>query len=826
MKMAITTAESSIVRKEEQRIPCVVLIGRGENGEYLKYRIPFYPYLYLLENDWLKLEGVNLKKYVKEALGVKTRSINKRILTKLVLYDSKQITELLHLLRKHFKGEFPRGESIFTLEADLSRSDLLGLRYLIDNNIKTGVEIEDNTVTPIEFTYPLRIWLIDFEAYNTKVASRGPKPNEPIIMVSFYDTYTNELYTLYTKNSKWDKQPIFYSMTKNHRILVFDTELLLLEKLTQLVNSMNPDLISAWNLDRYDIIKWKQRIDAYKHLGLKVTDLSPIKSLVGKSKPIRIKGRILFDQMKALKRFTDAELRSYSLGAVAKEEELNIEKVEFKGTMANAWDNSPVVVFRRNVNDVLIMKALEDRYELIETFNDLRKEFGCLFHEVLMNYRVLDTALMRMVNGKIALNTSKRGKTQKEKLLGAIVIKPKPGNYKNILQLDFSREYPNIIRYFNISPETYRVNSKKACYSISYKDMSFKFIKKPLGLLPQLIDYFFKKRDEYEVEYNKALKDKDEVKSKMWYRRIFNIKKMTNAIYGVMDFPIFRLSRKECTQATAIIGRIAIEKLRGLAREKNYEVVYGDTDSIFIQLKSKSKKELLDESKCLQEYLNTKLSKFFIEQYNIKKAPSELGIKKIYFNFNLFAKKSYAGKYVWDEKKGYKEGYDFKGIEIVRSDSSDLEKLVLENMLKFNLNNKLEEAKQYWAVIVKQFLHNRFTSIQLAYPLQIVKPYRYYKPRVPAHIRAALYSNKYLNTDFTPGDKPRRLPIKSKEKFKVKIGKDKFIFRLKDISIDEDMELPKWIIRSIDKDRIFSRLKSKVDRVMKLNPKEKQIRLV
>ena len=62
MKMAITTAESSIVRKEEQEIPCVVLIGRGENGEYLKYRIPFYPYLYLLENDWLKLEGVNLKK--------------------------------------------------------------------------------------------------------------------------------------------------------------------------------------------------------------------------------------------------------------------------------------------------------------------------------------------------------------------------------------------------------------------------------------------------------------------------------------------------------------------------------------------------------------------------------------------------------------------------------------------------------------------------------------------------------------------------------------------------------------------------------------------
>jgi len=434
---------------------------------------------------------------------------------------------------------------------------------------------------------------------------------------------------------------------------------------------------------------------------------------------------------------------------------------------------------------------------------------------------------MRMVNGKIALNTSGHGKVDKEKLLGAIVIQPKPGNYSNILQLDFGREYPNIIRYFNISPETYRKPDYTGeCYIIKYKDMIFKFIKKPLGLLPQLIDYFFKKRDEYEKEYSKAIEEKNEVKIKMWFRRIFNIKKMTNAIYGVMDFPSFRLSRKECTQATAVVGRIAIERLRNLAKEKDYELIYGDTDSIFIQLKSTSKEELLKESKYLRDYLNTELSKFFEEAYNIKKAPAELGIKRIYSNFNLFAKKNYAGKYIWDEKKGWKEDYDFKGIEIVRSDSSDLEKAVLETMLKFSLNNKLEEAKQYWEATVKQFINNRFTPAQIAYPLQIVKPFHYYKPKVPAHIRAVLYSNKHLNTDFTPGDKPRRLPIKSKETFKAEIKEDKYIFKLRDISIDEDMILPEWVIRSIDKDRIFKRLKEKVDKVIKLTPKAIQTKLV
>jgi DNA polymerase elongation subunit (family B) len=283
MKLAITTAESSIVEKQGQRIPCVVLIGRGEKGEYLKYRIPFYPYLYLLEEDWMKLEQVNLSKYIKEALGTKLRSLNKRILTKLVLYDGKQISELLHLLRKCFKGDIPQGESIFTLEADLSRPDLLGLRYLIDNNIKTGVSIEDNIITPIDFEYPLRCWLIDFEAYSTKVASRGPKQEEPIIIGTFYDTYTKELYTLYVKNSKWKKQPLFKTAFDKHIILGFDTEFLLLEKLTNLVSTINPDLITAWNLDRYDIVKWIQRIDAHKELGLDAADLSPLKSLARKT---------------------------------------------------------------------------------------------------------------------------------------------------------------------------------------------------------------------------------------------------------------------------------------------------------------------------------------------------------------------------------------------------------------------------------------------------------------------------------------------------------------------------------------------------------------
>ena len=64
-----------------------------------------------------------------------------------------------------------------------------------------------------------------------------------------------------------------------------------------------------------------------------------------------------------------------------------------------------------------------------ETYNDLRTEFGTLFHETFIRYRVIDTVLMRLVNGKVVLKSCDYGKkAEEEKLLGAIVKEPKPVN--------------------------------------------------------------------------------------------------------------------------------------------------------------------------------------------------------------------------------------------------------------------------------------------------------------------------------------------------------------------------------------------------------------
>ncbi len=823
-KLAVITSEAITVNKDGHTIPCIVLIGRDEENKKRSYRVPYYPYLFIKEEDFFKFNNdkeVSIDKYVKESLGTPIRTLNKKILTKLILRDYKYVEDIKRFLRKI--GKIREGGFIYTYEADMANINMLNLRFMIDNEIKSGVEIlDDGALIPIEASCKLRIWYLDIETYTNKACSFGLNKNNPITVITWYDNYEDYVYTFYVKNSKWSKKVNFKKIYKNHVIKEFNSEALLLDNFRRKVESLDPDLITGWNIDRYDIVKIVDRMKI-DHLNPKL--LSPLKDVLTHRQPYRIKGRILFDLMKAYKKFTASELRSYSLLNVIKEEKLKLEKVEFIGSAGECYDKYPNIVFKRNVNDVLVLKELDEKYELIEMFNDLRVEFGLLWEEIFINHRIIDTILLRYIHNKIALGTPNPLAKSEGSYLGAN-IDAVPGKFKYVAEMDFGREYPSVLKEFNLGPETYRTSDYNGgCHKIEYRDEIYKFVKKPTSLLAQLVNYLFRKRDEYEVEYEKAIKNNDKVSTKKWWRRIFNIKTITNSLYGVADYAGFRLYRKECSAATAVISRMSLEESMNIANKNKYQVIYNHTDSIFINLNSNNLDDALVEARSLEEKLNEGLTKFFKRKFKIDKHPSQLKLKRIYDNLIIVTRTQSAGRYLWDEKKGNNIDFDYTGLEVVRSDSSDLEKEVLETLIKMVLSeNKHSEIDDYWNKIKKDFWNKKYTPLEIAYPLQIKYNFKYYNRKdkngklktIPSHIRAALLSNKVLNTEFERGDKPRRLPIKSKENFSIKIGRKERVFGEKDIAIAEDLNIPIKYLRAIDYERIFERLSSKVEKILNL----------
>ena len=892
VKMSIVTADTCTVESHGRQVPCVMLIGRGEDFQRLKRRIPFYPYFYLLEEDYqdLKKAGFFDSMHVVAVEGSPSRSIMKRLLTKITVEDAGRIGDNIHMVNKASKQKTLgfnalEDRTIYTYEADLGKSDLLPLRWMVDNGIKCGVEITGNKYKPIDFSVPLRKWFLDFEAYTLREYTSGMNPEDYLIMVSIWDSYEQKMYTLYVINEHWKpsiqiqaQQKADFLVSKqrfSHEVLSFRTEAQFLDALMDLKLNLDPDLIIAWNLNRYDIEKWKQRCDVNQGKVLhQFRDISPMLSVLWHSKPHRVKGMVLFDLMVAFKQFTDAEMDSYSLGYVTEKEHLGIEKIPFTGSSGNTWDNYPETMFKRNMADVMIMKALDDKYGLIETYDESRKEFGCLFHESFVRNRVIDSALLRMTHGKVVLGTPRYGEEASEKLLGAVVKEPHLGDNYWIAGLDLSRDYPSIIKGFNISPETYREKEpKQEHYTIHYEWVDEKnpvlgtrkftsyFLKRPIGLLPQLILRFDEMRSYYQKEMATAILNKEpDYVIRKWERRQYNIKKTTNAIYGVMDFAGFRLMRKECTQAVAILGRITIEEMVKFLDTKGYEVCYADTDSNFIKLKSSNPEDCLKEGQELQVQINEHLTQFFEHQYNVT-AHAELGLKAIYKKVKFLAKKLYAGKVLWDEKKFWivndsDDSYDIKGVSSVRSDASALEKLAMKEVLKMSLDDADPNLIQsFQEEILKDFDERHYSPMDISYPMQIkdrlwfdqkkqcwcteaAKLDKNGRLSFPSHVRSAIYDNVYLNTDFTEGDKPRRLPIKFPKKFKVSgfqqtlfketvntfpsewtykghTGgiKEDVTIKVKDISIVEDFNIPEYFLGLIDWERIRKRLVGKLNKL-------------
>ena len=162
---------------------------------------------------------------------------------------------------------------------------------------------------------------------------------------------------------------------------------------------------------------------------------------------------------------------------------------------------------------------------------------------------------------------------------------------------------------------------------------------------------------------------------------------------------------------------------------KGYEIISGDTDSIFVRMN----KNKIDE---LIEWLNNELKS--IGDYEIK-------FEKYFTRFCcLGQKKRYFG-----EIEG-RDRLEIKGFEEVRSDSSKLTKMVQQEVMKLVLNNDKEGIIRYLKGIVEEF--DSYPYEDIALPRGLSKNLDEYKLEVD-YVRGAKWAKGKYNVDVKAGDK-------------------------------------------------------------------------
>ncbi|MBS1268800.1 MAG: DNA polymerase 1 [Nitrosopumilus sp.] len=168
-----------------------------------------------------------------------------------------------------------------------------------------------------------------------------------------------------------------------------------------------------------------------------------------------------------------------------------------------------------------------------------------------------------------------------KKYRGGLVVEPKEGIHFDVVVMDFASLYPSIIKVRNLSYETVRCPHEE-CKKNTIPGTNHWSCTKKNGITSSIIGSL---RD-LRVNYYKSLSKKETIteQQRQQYTVVSQaLKVILNASYGVMGAEIFPLYFLPAAESTTAIGRFTILETIKKCEGTGIEVLYGDTDSLFIK---------------------------------------------------------------------------------------------------------------------------------------------------------------------------------------------------------------------------------------------------
>ncbi len=315
-----------------------------------------------------------------------------------------------------------------------------------------------------------------------------------------------------------------------------------------------------------------------------------------------------------------------------------------------------------------------------------------------------------------------------KKYKGAIVIDPVPGVHFDVVVLDFASLYPSIIKVHNLSYETVRCPHEE-CKQNIIPDTDHWVCKKQRGLAGLIIGFL---RD-IRLKWFKP-QSKNRILGKetqeLFYVVQQALKLIINAFYGVFGAEHFPLYCLPVAESTTALGRYIITQTIEKAQKMGISVIYGDTDSVFIENPSESQIEELTQ--WCQQTLDI-----------------DLDIDKIYRYVALSErKKNYLGVY----ESG---SVDIKGLTGKKRHTplflQDAFFEMMNVLSEVKVQDDFETARNQIRTIVKTCLDKlknlEYSLEELAFRVQMTRYLKSYQKTTPQHVKAA----RLLDRDVQPG---------------------------------------------------------------------------
>lgn len=699
-------------------------------------------------------------------------------------------------------GDVPKARSGYDhYEADI----LYPNRVLIDAGIEGSMTIPEEHATPEptdvtidqlendDYSTKSRICFCDIEVDDSEGFPDQERAEREVTCITAYDNYVEEyIVFLYHPELPEVSHP-------EADVRVYTSEVRMLRSFAEYILVRDFDAITGWNFTDFDSRYLVNRLDNLNDKDTDVdigkSDLSTLDSAYDDGWfGAKIKGMSVVDMLRAYKNIQFTELDSYSLEDVA-QEELGTGKITDNRDLHILWEDDPQKLVDYNFKDVELTVKLEEKQDIIKFYEEIANYVGGRLAEVIDASKAVDIKVLRAVNDTWAVPSSRNVESGDEEFEGAKVFDPIMGVRENVIVLDLKSLYPMSMKTINAGPETKDPDGELVAPN------GIRFTNEEDTVVVEIIDEMLEERQQYKDLRDQHPPDSDQYA--IYDRKQTAVKVVMNTLYGVLGWDRFRLYDQDAGAAVTSVGREVIKFTEEVAGEMGYQSVYGDTDSVMLQIDEIDQDIINDEEAVqrvldihevesidefrqfvedkrgdmsdadfneffailvigyeMEERINNRYDEFAKRELNADEHFFQIEFEKLYKTFFQSGKKKrYAGNITYKEGK-LKDSLDIVGFEYQRSDYSKVAKQLMKEVFDIILRGgSLEDISETVNERVNKLENLEYDPDDFGIPASITKNFDDYDTETLA-VKGSRYANKHFDAGIQPGDKPKMNYVK------------------------------------------------------------------
>ncbi|MDG2307163.1 MAG: DNA polymerase II [Candidatus Binatia bacterium] len=487
------------------------------------------------------------------------------------------------------------------LEADLR----FPYRYLIDHGLRAGVEIvgesrpaegtdsgllvfTNPTLRPSDVRPALRVLSIDIET---------PKDASAVWSVALAGCDSEEVHLV-------APDPVAGAVSH-------EDEATLLAAVARRIRALDPDVITGWNVVDFDLTVLAARCRATGVLEAfgRVPGDMRFESDRGFTRQGRaeIPGRVVLDGIGIVRdalRLPDYRLETVAQSVLGRGKQIDHEAPDAAAEIARLYREDRPALVAYNLEDARLVLEILEKEGLLDLTLERSLLSGMPFDRVGASVASFDRLYLPELRKRGAVAGSVADVRGGGPIAGGAVLSSTPGLFRNVAVLDFKSLYPSLIRTFQLDPLAHARAAREGMDDPIIAPNGARFARGD-AILPGLLDQFLASREEAK---QRGARHADQA-----------IKIMMNAFFGVLASPGCRFFDPDIANAITGFGQQTLGWTRDILEAEGLRVLYGDTDSVFVELRAvQSGEAAREEAEAVRSRVQERISVRIAEEYRVE----------------------------------------------------------------------------------------------------------------------------------------------------------------------------------------------------------------